>query len=60
MITTVVGPDGTEYEELEVLSILVPPDVTEDHEGWLFTGEVRDTHELGVDVYRRKRVLAGP
>lgn len=43
----------SELEELEVLSILRPDDVTEDVARWKFSGKVLDTHELGVDVYTR-------
>ena len=43
----------SEYETLDCLSILIPPDVTEDTRGWMFSGETKEGHELGIDVYKR-------
>ena len=43
------------WEELGVMSLLTPHDVTDDLERWKWTGETRDGHEMGIDIYRRLR-----
>ena len=43
------------WEELEVMGLLTPEDVTDDLERWKWTGETRDGHEMEIDIYRRLR-----
>ena len=43
------------WEELEVMGLLTPDDVTDDLERWKWTGETREGHEMGIDIYRRLR-----
>ena len=43
----------SDWEELAVMSLLSPEDVTDDLERWMWTGETRDGHEMGIDIYRR-------